>query len=64
MNKNVDIKFSAYDAVLEWPSSDYAQNRKIVKPNNTNVLGAIKPRSLNSTFRKSFHQQRGTISFF
>ena len=64
MNENVDINISAHDAVLEEPLSEYAQNRQIVKPNNSNVLGTIKPKSLSSALQRSCHQQRRTISFF
>jgi len=43
-NKNVDIKFSANDAIT---FSRYAQNRKIEIPNNLKYLRAIKPKGLN-----------------
>jgi hypothetical protein len=32
-NKNVNIKFSAHDAFLEFTIIRYTQNRKIEKPN-------------------------------
>jgi predicted transcriptional regulator len=46
-NKNVDIKFSAHDAVSEITFISYAQHLKIGKPNNLKLLGTIKPKGLN-----------------
>ena len=46
-NKNVDIKFSAHDAVSEITFISYAQHLKIGKPNNLKFLSTIKPKGLN-----------------
>jgi hypothetical protein len=49
--KKVDIIFSSHDATTRFWNGiafiRYAQNRNIVKQNNLNFLGAIKPKGLN-----------------
>jgi len=44
-NKNVDIKFSAHDEFLEYPSSDMLEIERL---EGQKVLGAIKPKGQKS----------------
>jgi hypothetical protein len=41
-NKNVDIKFSAHDAFLEWPWSSTSKTKNIWKPNNFKNWGDLR----------------------
>jgi hypothetical protein len=45
-NKNVDIKFSAHDTFLEWPSSDILKIERLKSPKIHKCLGEINPNGL------------------
>jgi len=59
-NKNVDIKFSAHDAFLELPSSGTLKVGRLENLIILKVLGASKPKGLNSivTYNLFFKEKK------